>query len=140
MAAASLALTASAVFAAPAPMLLLFGGEGHKTFLGCINCGKSDPGAICNKLGDHGSTYADQSIWNMYGNFGGRYSDYSPWNPYAGSPPAIVDKQGTFYGYLAANKYLPDRTRMTTLVELTNLWEMASKEPGKLAEAFCEGM
>lgn len=49
---------------------------------------------------------------------GGRYCNYSPWNPYASMPP--------------------DRTQMFTLVELTNLWDLASNERGKLAEGFCE--
>jgi hypothetical protein len=72
--------------------LLLFGGEGHKTFLGCINCGKYDSGSVCNKYGDLGSKYSSNSIWNKYGDFGGKYSDRSPWNRYASNPPAIVER------------------------------------------------
>lgn len=34
--------------------LLLFGGENHKTFLGCLNC----------------SEYDSESVFNQYGSFG----------------------------------------------------------------------
>ncbi len=34
--------------------LMLFGGEGHKTYLGCLNCNK----------------YASESVFNTYGSFG----------------------------------------------------------------------
>ena len=99
----------SAVAAEPVA-LLLFGGDGHKTFLGCLNCNQYNSGSICNKYGQQGSKYASDSIWNKYGNFGSKYSDQSPWNRYASDPPAIVDKDGNFYGYLTANKYNAKRT------------------------------
>lgn len=72
--------------------LMLYGGDGHKQFLGCLNCSKYDGNALCNKYGQSGSKYSSESIWNKYGNFGSKYSNFSPWNKYSASAPIIVDK------------------------------------------------
>jgi hypothetical protein len=96
--------------------LLLFGGDGHKVFLGCLNCSASSQGSVCNKYGA-GSKYDANSIWNKYGNFGSKYSQDSPWNKYSSSAPIIVDKDGKSYGYFSTNKYHPDRTRISWLVQ-----------------------
>jgi hypothetical protein len=88
-----------------APALLLFGGRGHKTFLGCLNCSEYDPGSIDNAYGTHGSRYSSVSIFNHYSDYGSRYSDYSACNPYATDPPVIVDKGGKYYGRLTLNRY-----------------------------------
>jgi len=117
--------------------LLLFGGDGHKTFLGCLNCGKHDSESICNKYGENGSKYASDSIWNKYGDFGSKYSGQSPWNRYASAPPAIVDKEGNFYGYLTANQYNAKRTKIAVLVALTDLWEKITDDPEPIADKFC---
>ena len=117
--------------------LLLFGGEGHKTFLGCLNCGQYAQGSICNKYGDQGSKYNTDSIWNKYGNFGSRYSNQSPWNKYASEPPAIVDKDGNFYGYLTANPYNSKRTRIKLYLQLTELWEEITDDPEPIADKLC---
>ncbi len=89
--------------------LLIFGGENHKEFLGCLNCSKYNNESICNKYGDHGSEYSDKSIWNEYGDFGSQYSDYSPFNNYADKPPIVVDREGGYYGSISANKFADDR-------------------------------
>ena len=120
------------------PALLLFGGKNHKTFLGCLNCGKYDSGSICNKYGDQGSKYATDSIWNKYGDFGSKYSDQSPWNKYASDPPVIVDKDGEFYGYLTANKLHPKRTGIKLYVTLTDLWESITDDPMAVADQLCD--
>ncbi len=117
--------------------LLLFGGDGHKTFLGCLNCSEYDSGSICNKYGQQGSKYSSNSIWNMYGNFGSKYSSQSPWNQYASNPPAIVDREGNFYGYLTANTYNSKRTRIKLYVQLTDLWEKITEDPEGVADRLC---
>jgi hypothetical protein len=117
--------------------LLLVGGDSHKTFLGCLSCNKYDSGSICNKYGQHGSKYNSQSIWNKYGNYGSKYSSQSPWNRYASEPPAIVDKDGNFYGYLTANQYKPKRTRIKIYVQLTDLWEEITDDPEPVADRLC---
>src|SRR5271167_3273147 len=87
--------------------LMLFGGEGHKTYLGCLNCSQYASDSILNQYGPHGSPYSSDSIFNKYSEFGSKYSQYGACNPYATDPPVIVDNNGTFYGRLTMNQYHP---------------------------------
>jgi predicted small lipoprotein YifL len=98
--------------------LLLFGGPSHKVFLGCLNCGKYDLNSVWNKFGTYGGRYSSFSIWNKYGTYGSIYSNESPWNKFAQSPPAIVDRDGNFYGYFTANKYLHNRTTIKVFTDI----------------------
>ncbi len=134
----ALLVVSSSSLAQNVPALMLFGGPGHKTFLGCLNCGKYASGSICNKYGQQGSKYNSESIWNKYGNFGSRYSNESPWNRYASEPPVIVDKEGGFYGYFTANTHNAKRTRIELYVQLTNLWEEITDDPEVVADRLCE--
>jgi len=87
------------------PKLMLFGGEGHKTYLGCLNCSQYASDSVLNKYGEHGSPYYTDSIWNRYSEFGSAYSNYSSCNQYATDPPVIVDQNGNYYGRLTLNVY-----------------------------------
>ncbi|HSV47015.1 MAG TPA: hypothetical protein VLJ58_14600 [Ramlibacter sp.] len=116
--------------------LMLYGGAGHQTFLGCLQCG-FDPASVCNKHGQYGSRFAGGSIWNKLDQYGSRYSDHSPWSRYASEPPALVDRQGNFQGYLTANAYNPQRTRIAELVALTDQWEKIADDPEAVADRFC---
>ena len=111
----------SAAEAQNSKALLLFGGEDHKTFLGCLNCVETNIGSVCNPYGPHGSPYQGDSIWNPYGPYGSEYSQYSPWNEYTTSAPIIVDKDGNSYGYFSANEYAKDRTRIKWLLSILSL-------------------
>lgn len=103
---------------AAAPVkLMLFGGIGHKTYLGCLNCSQYESDSVLNKYGDYGSRYGDASIFNPYGDFGSAYGEYSACNRYAADPPVIVDKDGHFYGRLTINTFA-ERTNS----ERTNAW------------------
>lgn len=116
--------------------LLLYGGKGHKTFLGCLNCGNYESSSICNAYGQFGSRYQSDSIWNAYGEYGSKYNSSSPWNKYASNAPAIVDNDGNFYGYLSANQYISKRTTVKGLVALSDAAEEFN-DLEKLADAFC---
>jgi hypothetical protein len=131
----ALLLVASAP--AIAAELLLFGGASHDVFLGCLNCSEHDSGSVCNKYGDNGSKYSGMSIWNKYGNFGSKYSDTSPWNKYASNPPVVVDRQGGFYGYMTANKYMDKRTRFKALVLLIDQPDFVTDDPDRARDLFC---
>jgi len=85
--------------------LMLFGGEDHMTYLGCLNCSEFTSDSVFNKYGAHGSAYASESIWNHYSEYGSSYSNEGACNPYATDPPVIVDSEGKFYGRLTANAY-----------------------------------
>lgn len=92
--------------------LHLYGGKNSATYLGCLNCTEYDADSIWNKNGKYGNKYSSDSIWNEQGTYGNKYNAYSPWNENSNDNPVIVDKQGNFYGYLAASKYRSGRTEM----------------------------
>lgn len=95
---------AAAASAPPTPTaLLLFGGQNHKTFLGCLNCSEMSQSSIFNTFG-YGSSYG-QTIFNHYSDYGSAYSTWSACNPYATDPPVIVDSAGHYYGRLTLNLY-----------------------------------
>src|SRR5215469_18684009 len=58
----------------PLPKLMIFGGEDHKTYLGCLSCSEYSIDSVFNEYGTHGSRYSAESIWNHYSEFGSRYS------------------------------------------------------------------
>lgn len=97
--------------------LLLFGGDEHKDFLGCLNCSDRDQKAVCNKLGA-GSQFETDSIWNKFGDYGSKFATDSPWNKFSTSAPIIVDSDGNSYGYFSANRFHADRTRIPWLVRV----------------------
>ena len=117
--------------------LLLFGGRNHDVFIGCLTCSKYDAGSVCNRYGDHGSKYSDESIWNRYGTYGSKYNDESPWNKYSSNPPAIVDRNGGFYGYFTANRYTSQRTQISALLALTNNVDLVTEDLEKARDLFC---
>lgn len=119
--------------------LLLYGGDNHDVFLGCLNCDKTNPLSVCGDYNDFGNRYGEKSIWNNYGSYGSRYDDTSPWNTYAGNPPVIVDKNGNFYGYFSSNKYQHKRTEIDYLIVFLDRsdWVLDNDEAAK--SLFCGG-
>ncbi len=87
---------------------MIFGGDDHKTYLGCLNCSQYATDSVNNEYGPNGSPYESDSIKNHYSDFGSPYSDYSACNPYATDPPVIVDNTGHYYGRLTLNTYHPE--------------------------------
>jgi hypothetical protein len=95
--------------------IMLFGGPGHKTYLGCLSCSEYASESVLNQYGRYGSAYQSESIFNRFGSFGSRYSQYSPCNPYASDPPVIVDENGQYYGRLTVNAYRSDAAKGNVL-------------------------
>lgn len=120
------------------PTLLLFGGSNHKTFLGCLTCGRFASNSVCWKYGDHGSRYNPRSIWNPYGEFGSKFSMYSPWNQFASDPPVIVDPEGNFYGYFTANKYKPKRTTIKFFLAFLDNIDLVTSDLNSARDLFCD--
>jgi len=85
--------------------LMIFGGQDHRTYLGCLNCSDYASDSVSNEYGEHGSRYSSASIWNHYNEFGSAYSNFGACNAYATDPPVIVDSEGSFYGRLTLNQY-----------------------------------
>ena len=97
--------------------ILLFGGEGHKTFLGCLTCSELSTLSVFNELSDYGNHLYSGSIYNRFGDFGSSFSKYSACNTNATDPPVIVDENGTFYGRLTINRYHNQATEDEAIVE-----------------------
>lgn len=116
--------------------LLLFGGEDHKTFLGCLNCSKLSPNSVCNKFGTYGSKFQADSIWNQFGTYGSKFSTDSPWNKFSTSAPIVVDSDGGSYGYFSANKFHHDRTRIKSLLEVLD-FQSEEQDLDKTRDAMC---
>ena len=55
--------------------LLLFGGQDHKTFLGCLNCNEMSQSSVFNQF-TYGSPYG-QTIFNHYAQFGSEFRSRS---------------------------------------------------------------
>jgi hypothetical protein len=85
--------------------VMIFGGEDHKIYLGCLSCNEYASDSVLNEYGSHGSPYESESIFNRYGEYGSRYQSYSACNPFASDPPVIVDEDGNYYGRLTINKF-----------------------------------
>ncbi|KFF23356.1 hypothetical protein [Chryseobacterium vrystaatense] len=95
-----------------AQTLHLYGGSNQDQYLGCLNCDTFDKNSIWNAYSDYGNAFGSKSIWNTHGNYGSSYSTYSPWSNYASYPPAIVDQDGNFFGYLTLNAYKSERSEL----------------------------
>lgn len=110
-AAISGAATGAAEASAPQSFskVMIFGGQDHKTYLGCLSCNEYASDSVYNSYGNSGSPFSTQSIWSHYSEYGSPYSSYSACKPYASDPPVIVDQNGIFYGRLTLNEYHPQR-------------------------------
>ena len=59
--------------------IMIFGGDGPKTYLGSLSCSKYEYDSVFNKYGPHRSKYSMNSILNHYSEYGSKYSLYSAW-------------------------------------------------------------
>lgn len=84
--------------------LLIFGGNNHDVYLGCLNCSDVVSDSVHNDIGKYGSNISSTSIFNDIGKYGSDISSDSPCNAIGSNPPVIVDEDGGFYGYLTLNE------------------------------------
>jgi hypothetical protein len=127
-----------ALLEAQTPALLLFGGRNHRTFLGCLNCGRFDSGSVCNSFGNHGSRFSADSIWNPFSDYGSRFNNYSPWNKFSTDPPVVVDAQGNFYGYFTSNQFQPKRTNNRFFLVFLDNPDEVNDDLGAARDVFCD--
>ena len=88
--------------------LMVFGGPGHRAYLGCLSCSEIEMDSVFNSVGPHGSAVASESIWNTVSEYGSQVSPYSACNQVASDPPVIVDQDGIAYGRLTVNSVNPN--------------------------------
>ena len=129
-------LTITFSFSAYSQKLLIYGGEKHDIYLGCLSCDKFDSDSIWNKFGLYGSKFNAQSIWNKYGKYGGSFSDYSPFNKFARNPPVLVDANGKFYGYFTADRFFTKRTSDRLALSIVENWEVIADDVWEGYEKF----
>ena len=86
--------------------VLIFGGDGHKEFLGCLTCDEFATDSVWNEFSSYGWSNSF-AVWNPFGQYKNPYSSYSACNEYASDPPVLVDRTGGFYGRLTINTYVP---------------------------------
>ena len=85
------------------PKIMLYGGQGHHTYLGCFNCSQYASDSIFNEYSPYGSSYSSTSIFNSFSQYGSAFSQYSACNEFASDPPVLVDENGNYYGRLTLN-------------------------------------
>jgi len=83
--------------------LLVYGGDDHEVFLGCLSCPEEDELSIWNEYGAFGSRYSSTSVLNPSSEYGSRVSARSACNALASDPPLVVDRRGHVYGRLTLN-------------------------------------
>jgi hypothetical protein len=86
--------------------LLIFGGDRHKEFLGCLNCSEMDATSVWNDMSQYGWGNGF-GVWNPFGPYKNPFASQSACNEFANDPPVIVDRAGNAYGYLTVNEYKP---------------------------------
>lgn len=118
--------------------MMLFGGAGHDTYLGCLDCSEFTSDSICNEFGSYGNSFSSSSIFNKFGSFGGQFSSSSPWNQFSSSDtvPVLVDDNGGFYGYFTINQFRFKAVRFSA--ELKKLYEAVDGDVDLLRKGICD--
>jgi hypothetical protein len=94
--------------------VLLFGGRGHRVFLGCLSCSELDHNSVLNDSGPYGGEYGD-TIFNRFSDYGSAFSEYSACNEFASDPPVIVTDRGQYLGRLTVSEFRGDSPYEPTL-------------------------
>lgn len=93
-----------------ATKIMIFGGRGHDTYLGCLSCSEYSSESVFNQYGTFGSSFNGDSIFNRFGPYGSSHSQYSVCSIYASDPPVVVDQDGNYYGRLTVTVNHPKGT------------------------------
>lgn len=89
--------------------IMIFGGPGHDTYLGCLSCSDYSTESVFNEFSQFGSSYSTNSIYNSFSRFGSQFSKFSACSRTASDPPVIVNQDGDYYGRLTINNSHPDQ-------------------------------
>lgn len=118
--------------------LMLFGGQGHDVYLGCLSCDDYGTESLCNSNGKYGNNFSTDSIFNEFSSFGNKYATASPWNKFssANDVPVLVTADGDFYGYFTINEYRHNAVGFAT--DLNEIFEAAGGDLEVVQEALCK--
>lgn len=82
--------------------MAIFGYDGSTwTHIGAIG-NEFNSLSIANEFGA-GNEFKSTSIFNEFGKFGSEFSSYSAFNEFASTPPAIINNNYEFVGYISIN-------------------------------------
>jgi hypothetical protein len=131
------------IFCQPTPSYsktMLFGGEGHHQYLGCIDCSEMESDSICNGFGQYGNEFSTSGIFNEFAQFGNEFSASSPWNEFSTSNdvPVLVDQAGNFYGYFTINESRTNAVRFAPA--LHQLFKAYKGNLEQVRSALCRAM
>ena len=118
--------------------LLLFGGDGHEDFLGCLRCNEYSSDSVCNGFGRFGNEFGS-NMWNEFSSpYGNEFSSSSPWNEYSTSTsvPVLVDRSGAFYGYFTINSSRHNAVQFSD--DLSKIYKSHNGNLEKVRESFCK--
>ncbi len=87
--------------------ILIMGGSSQDVFLGCLSCNEYSSNSVWNQYGRYG-WQNKYGIWNRFGQHANPYALHSACNQHSRSGPALVDRDGNFYGRLSVNQYQTD--------------------------------
>jgi len=120
--------------------LLIFGGDNHDEFLGCLNCSEYDSNSVCNGYGSFGNEFSSSGIWNEFAGFGNEFSSDSPWNEFSTSKsvPVVVDRDGGFYGYFTINIHRSDAVEFAPF--LKQLFDITDGDLEKVRINLCKSL
>jgi len=120
--------------------LLLYGGAGHKEYLGCLNCNEFSSESVCNGFAQYGNEFGS-NMWNEFSSpHGNEFSNSSPWNEFStsNSVPVLVDRQGKFYGYFTINDSRHDAVEFST--DLRKIFERYRGDLEKVRKMLCAAL
>jgi hypothetical protein len=84
--------------------VLVFGGQNHEEYLGCISCSETAADSIWNRYSQYGWENGFGK-WNSFGKHKNQFSSTSACNEFASKPPILVDAKGAIYGSLSVNAF-----------------------------------
>jgi hypothetical protein len=118
--------------------LHLYGGKDREEYLGCLTCNQYEASSVWNAYGTYGFKYNAKSIWNKYGIYGSAHSNTSPFNTFATEPPAIMDKDGEFYGYFTINVSKGQRVLTKLTLEIYKHYDSIREDVSGWYEKICK--
>jgi hypothetical protein len=85
------------------PKVMIFGGNKHDTYLGCLSCNRMAQDSIFNKSGEYGTCRPSANnlfCRGTFNDFGGAtpLHHLSACSEHASDPPVIVDDRGNYFG------------------------------------------
>lgn len=87
--------------------ILIFGGRGHKEYLGCLTCDQFENSSVWNDTSDYG-WHNSVGKWSNVGEYGSTVDQHSACNEYSTDPPVMVRPDGRFVARLSVSDLTQD--------------------------------